>query len=125
MAEPKNRPKRVPLARRNILTAPKREGYVNRWVNDTDDRIEAFKNAGYEIVSGDVQVGDNRVGSDSQMGSAVVKSVGGGTRAVLMQIKQEWYDEDQAEKYKRVKASESAMVPKQNDGQYGSIKIGH
>lgn len=125
MAEPKRRPQRVPVGTRNVLTAPKREGYHRRFVNDTDDRIQTFIDAGYEVVKGDVSTGDDMVGNASKMGSAVSKSVGQGTKAVLMEIRQEWYDEDQKAKHNEITASESAMKQKRTEGQYGEIKIGH
>jgi len=88
--------KRVPLGTRNILTAPKKSGFVRRFVNDKGDRIESFKAAGWNAVDDDVQVGDPKAGKASSMGSLVNPSVGGGMRAVLMEIPEDFYNEDQA-----------------------------
>jgi hypothetical protein len=116
MAEPtkivRERPKRVPIGTRNVLTAPAKAGYVRRWVNDRDDRIERFREAGYEVVDGDVQVGDPRAGDPTKTGSPVMKSVGGGVKAYLMEIPKEWYDEDQKAKADRVNEMEKALDPK-------------
>lgn len=88
--------KRVPLGTRNILTAPRKSGFVRRFVNDKGDRIENFKAAGWNAVDDNVQVGDPKVGRASSMGSLVNPSVGGGDRAVLMEIPEEIYNEDRA-----------------------------
>lgn len=106
---PTTRPKRVPVGQKNLLTVPSREGFVRRWVNDIDDRIERFKAAGYEPVAGDFQGGDPMCGDAQSVGSVVTKSVGGGTKAVLMEIPKEYYQEDQDAKQKQVKELEDSM----------------
>jgi hypothetical protein len=86
-----------------------------------------MEEVGYEPVTHKVSVGDSAVGRASQLGSAVSRPVGGGQKAVLMRIPKEWYDEDQAEKQKRVEQSEKAMernIPKNKptpDGDYGEV----
>jgi hypothetical protein len=125
-AERTNRPKRIPLGTRNVLTAPKREGYVRRFVNDDGDRIKTFEAAGYSVVRGDVEVGDPKAGKDTPTGSVVEKSVGSGNRAVLMEIKKEWYDEDQKAKQDRIDESERDMkrqLNTQRQGSYGGVKF--
>ena len=87
--------KRVPLGTRNILTAPKRPGFVRRFVNDTGDRIQLFKEAGWLAVeSVGNPIGDPHVGKVSTIGSSANPHVGGGQRAVLMEIPEEYYNED-------------------------------
>lgn len=102
------RAERVPLHRQNIIHADTRPGYVRRLVNDTDDRIERFKLAGWTPVEGE-QVGDAHAGDPSSLTSATVKSVGSGTKAMLMEIPKELYDQDQADKQGRVNELEAAM----------------
>lgn len=102
------RPERVPLHRQNILHADTRPGYVRRLVNDQDDRIERFKKAGWSPVE-DEQVGDPHAGDASSLGSMTTKSVGAGMKAVLMEIPEEHYQEDQRDKQKRVNELEEAM----------------
>jgi len=124
---PGGRPIRVPLGTRNVLTAPKRKGYVRRFVNDEKDRINQFEEAGYNIVHDDVQVGDPNAGQETQIGSITNKAVGAGTRAVLMEIKEEWYQEDQKAKQDRISVGENDMKRKLNEkkaGHYGEVKIG-
>lgn len=122
---PSGRVSRTPVSQRNILTVKGKEpGYVYRIVNDKDDRIEQFKEAGYELVSEDsVKVGDKRVNAASSLGSHKQLSVGQGTKAVVMRIKQEWYEEDQAAKLSHVAAVEDATRKKALDGTYGDLKI--
>lgn len=122
--KPINRPKRQPLATRNILTAPHRPGFVRRFVNDVEDRIEIFKDAGYKIVTEPTKVGDKRAGTETPLGTPVRKSVGGGTVAVLMEIPEEFYNEDQmAKEAKRKEMEQSMRQQTQKEGHYGEIKI--
>ena len=44
------------MVKRNILTAPTREGYHRRFVNDTGDRVGQFLNMGWSIVTDDIEV---------------------------------------------------------------------
>lgn len=102
------RPNRVPLHRQNIIKAGTREGYVRRLVNDTEDRIERFKLAGWTPVEGE-SIGDPHAADPSSITSASMKSVGGGTKAMLMEIPEEYYRADQSDKLKKVDALEEAM----------------
>ena len=88
--------KRIPLGTRNVLTAPKKNGFVRRFVNDTGDRIDTFKAAGWNVVDNVSQVGDEKIGRALMMGSSANPHVGGGQRAVLMEIPEEYYLEDKA-----------------------------
>ena len=86
--------KRIPLGTRNILTAPKKSGFVRRFVNDKGDRVQRFKEAGYSIVEENIQVGDPKIGKASQLGGSVDVQVGSGQRAILMEIPEKYYNED-------------------------------
>ena len=123
--KPQNRPQRTPIGQRNVLTVKGKDpNYVYRIVNDKEDRIEQFKEAGYELVLDDAAtVGDKRVDAASSPGSAKVIPVGGGTKAYVMRIKKEWFDEDQARKMAHVAEIERATKEKALDGTYGEIKI--
>lgn len=133
MTEPVNKDKensrkRVPLGTRNVLTAPKKSGFVRRFVNDDQDRIQAFIDAGYTVVKDDsIQVGDDKIGKVSHTGSMVNPSVGSGKRAVLMEIKEEFYNADQAERAKKTKAIEDEMQRNKSqsyhDGLSGTVSI--
>lgn len=91
-----NARKRIPLGTRNILTAPKKLGFVRRFVNDKGDRIQAFKDAGWKAAEADEKIGDDKAGRATSIGSSATPSVGGGQRAVLMEIPEEIYQEDHA-----------------------------
>lgn len=106
------RPKRTPINGRNILSVTGKEpGYVYRIVNNVGDRVEMFKNAGYELVKAtDVAVGDRRVDSASAEGSIATVSVDAtGTKAYVMRIPQEWYEDDQRAKQAQVDELEQSM----------------
>lgn len=123
--EAAKRPKRVPLGTRQILTAPARQGYQRRFVNDTGNRIEMFIEAGWSLVTDDdVRVGDKRAGLAKHVGSPVSKNVGMGVTAYLMEIPQELYDERQAEKAANIDRGERAMMlQSEGEGAYGDVKI--
>lgn len=120
----KTRPTRTPLGQRSILGVKGKEpGYSYRIVNDIGDRIESFKERGYEVVADDsVKIGDRRVATPTKEGSPVQVSVGGGVKGYLMRIKEEWYKEDQQAKEAQLKEQENAM--KTNASQdYGTLKL--
>lgn len=119
--------KRIPLGTRNVLTAPKRPGFVRRFVNDTGDRIQRFKDAGYSIVEDDIQVGDPKIGKSDKLGSSVEANVGGGRRAVLMEIPEEYYNEDYNAAQNKITAVENEMrrssTEPGKDGLHGKIQF--
>ena len=106
------RPRRTPLEGRNRLKVRNKEpGYFYRIVNDIDDNILNLQERGYEIVPQEKagMIGDKRVDNPSSPGSSSYLSVGQGTKAVLMRIKQEFYDEDQAAKQAKIDEVEQSM----------------
>ena len=89
------KPIRVPVGTRNVLRVVHQDpDYSYRFVNDTEDKIEIYKEGGWEVVQDKDKVGDPKVGESSQLSSAVTKAVGNGITAVLMRIRKEWYDAD-------------------------------
>lgn len=126
----RKRPNRIPVAEsRNVLTVEgklDRNAYVPRWVNDVDDRIERFRQAGYDFVKNDgitvgIETADWRGTSD---GSIVRKGVGRGVTAYLMAIPKEFYDEDQKKKQKLIDEQEAAMLAAVNEqSNYGKISF--
>ncbi len=109
--------------RNRLNVRGKEPGYVYRIVNDVDDRIQTFKEMGYELVTDtSVVVGDKRVANPSQEGSPVEVSVGQGVKAFVMRQKQEWYDEDQKAKQTQVNELEASMK-KESLADYGTLKI--
>lgn len=123
---PAGRVTRTPIGTRNILTVKGKDpNYEYRIVNDVEDRITQFQEAGYEVVQSEsVDVGDKRAASGTSIGSAKTLSVGQGTKAYVMRIKKEWYEEDQRAKQGQIAATESAIKdPTLNGGDYGSTKL--
>lgn len=123
---PSGRVRRTSVGARNVLTVSGKEtGYHYHIVNDDGDRIQQFKDAGYDVVqANDVRVGDKRVNSASPEGSAATMSVSrDGRKAVVMRIKDEWYNEDQAAKLQGVNELEATTKHKALDGTYGKLEF--
>ena len=100
--------KRIPLGTRNILTAPKKVGFVRRFVNDTGDRVQRFKDADWKVVDENIPVGDTKLGRAGSLGSLSNPHVGSNQRAVLMEIPEEIYNADRA-------ASQAAITKVENE----------
>mgnify|MGYP003442099930 FL=1 len=122
---PSGRVQRTPIGTRNILTVKGKDpAYAYRYVNDIDERVAQFQEAGYELVLDEAaQSGDKRVNAASSLGSSKAVSVGQGTKAYLMRIKREWFEEDQARKLNHVADVERATKEKALDGTYGELKV--
>ena len=106
------RAKRTPINGRNVLGASGKEpGYKYRFVNDMGDRVESFKERGWELVdSTSVKMGDRRVDQGSVLGSKAQVSVDkNGMKAFLMRIPEDWYEEDQADKARSIAEQERDM----------------
>ena len=108
--------------------------FYYRWVNDTDDRLLIFKNAGYVFVekseiksSGDPTI-DTSKGTDSR----VRKGVGGGRVAYLMKLPLELKRKDDADKEAEILETERAMRRLKTetghhmsqDADYGKVDLG-
>lgn len=121
---PSGRVRRTGLSRRNVLTADGKEpGYVYRFVNDSEDRVQEFLDRGYEVVpSSKVKVGDKRVDKAGPEGSVSQVSVGGGKKAILMRQKEEFYKEDFQIKQDYVADTERATKEKALEGNYGKLE---
>lgn len=109
-------PKRVPVSgNRNVLTVRglDQDRYVPRFVNDREDRIARFLEAGYQFVNRDkngiVSVGDPTAGNSNSVDNRVTKRVGGGVVAYLMAIPREFYEEDQKAKQAEIDDLESGI----------------
>ncbi len=122
---PVSRVKRTPVGTRNVLSvAGKDPNYVYRIINDSGDRVSEFMEAGYELVANDsVKVGDKRVNKASAEGSISQVSVGQGQKAIVVRIKKEWYEEDQAAKQVQVDLLEASTKAKALDGTYGKLEL--
>ena len=105
------RPHRIPLAKARNTTDVEHipDGYVARWTNDVNNRIQERLERGYVFAFDDpngrrvpLEVGETRVDAQRRPGTVVSKVVEmtttGPLVAYLMLQRKEWYDEDQ--KYK-------------------------
>lgn len=110
------RRRRVPLGTAQLkLEYPSREGYVRRWFNDRGNRIHAAQAAGYEFVE------ENSDGRRMRVSRRVgTHEDGAPMNAYLMEIRQEFYDEDQAEKQKVNDAIDDAIMRRETPEQAAS-----
>lgn len=122
---PRGRVKRTPISGRNRLSLQNKDpNYEYRIVNDVADRVDSFKENGWEpVLAKDTKVGDKRVEGTSATGSVAELSVGQGTKAIVMRIKREWYEEDQAAKARQVDAIEQTMKEDAQRGNYGKFDL--
>jgi len=115
-------PKRIPIGKQKKLIAPQRPGFVRRFVNDVDNRIEQFKLAGYKPVEGNFSTSEQSK-DVSIMGSQIRRHVGRGVYAVLMEIQEDWYQEDQKAKLKQNYENVTALTtPNPEKDQYGEVR---
>lgn len=135
--ESQERPKRISVNQQrdklNVLGLDT-DNFYYRWVNDMDDRLFTFKQAGYEFVdkseiksSGDPTV-DTSKGTDSR----IRKGVGGGLTAYLMKLPWEYKKQDDAEREAEILETERSMRRLKSetghqlsqDADYGRVSIG-
>lgn len=100
---------RIPLGvPRAKLSVPPRPGYVRRWINDKENRLWHAQQAGWQFVEDPkLKVGEAAESGNRDMGSRVSRPVGTHKTGApmycyLMEIKQELYEEDQAEKQRKL-----------------------
>ena len=100
---------RVPLGDpRPKMAAPKRAGYHRRWVNDAGDRLRAAEEAGYQFVEDEIEVDEAGRGTRRSM-TVGTKEDGSPLRAFLMEIRNEFYEADQAVKQAKIDEVDAAM----------------
>lgn len=123
------RVRRTPIGGRNVLSVQgKDDNFVYRFVNDTGDRVQMFKEAGWEpVLASDVRIGDRRVDSATPEGSIAQASISRQTheKAIVMRIPKDWYEEDQRAKQARVDELErSTKQQALSTNDYGKLDIG-
>lgn len=103
------RKERVPLgAPRPKMAAPTRAGYVRRWMNDDGDRIRQAEAGGYQFVEDEREIDES--GRGVRVSQTVgTKEDGSPLRAFLMEIRQEFYDADQASKQSKIDEVQTAI----------------
>ena len=122
--EIEGRPVRKPVSQVRVLSAPTRKGYVRRFVNDVPDRIRIFTEGGWTpVIEEGISTADSARLAESPMGSIYKRHVGNNVSAILMEIKEEFYKEDQAAKMEKLKADEKSILTNRTDGQYGEVVV--
>lgn len=95
--------------------------YHVRWINDQQGRIHSAEAGGYEFCTPEeaTSLGEGAIHQEnSDLGTRVSKVVDRhGTRAYLMKIRKDWYDEDQAEKEKNNAQVDQQLRPVSQGGQ--------
>jgi len=112
--EETGRSTRVPLGvARSKLSVPARPGYQRRWVNDTEGRLLQAQQGGYQYSTDQsLQIGSPDIDNENRdLGARISRVVdkSTGQKAYLMEIKEEFYQEDQASKKKAVKAKDDLI----------------
>lgn len=105
--EEEGRSKRVPLGvARSKLSVPVRPGYQRRWINDAEGRIANAEAGGYQFAQDpSLQIGQADIDNENRdLGARVSRVVDKttGQKAYLMEIKEDFYKEDQAAKVAKV-----------------------
>jgi len=134
--EEQSRPKRISVNQQrdklNVLGLDTNNFYY-RWVNDIEDRILTFKNAGYEFVlkTEAKNLGDPTIDASAGTETRIRKGVGGGVVAYLMKLPLEYKKEYDAEKEAEILETERAMRrfkqetghSMSQDADYGKISL--
>jgi hypothetical protein len=105
--EEAGRQSRVPLGvARAKLSVPTRPGYVRRWVNDMEGRLQMAEQGGYQFATDQsLQIGAVDVDNvNRDLGARISRVVDRttGLKAYLMEIKEDFYREDQQAKAQKV-----------------------
>lgn len=99
-------------------------GFHACWVNDYN--VDAYLAGSYDFVTYNVTVGDKHINAAATEGGKISMPVGNGVIAYLMEIPQEWYEEDMAKLENETDEKERAMrdtFRSKEDGRYGEVKI--
>jgi hypothetical protein len=120
------RPKRTPLGSRNVLAVPNRPGYHRVWVSDSSSirpSISAYEESGYTFVNDPLKVGDKYINSGNPIVSAVSRPGGKGVTLYLMEVLDEYYNEDLRLHEEKIRKKEKDMFdPRSIEGGYGKIQ---
>jgi len=134
----KERRERVPFSanRKRLSLNKELDGFITRWFNEQDDRLQRAEDAGYQYVHRKEigQVGDKDISNgNTDVNSRVSRVVGrrpdgSSIRAYLLKIRKDWYDADQAKKEEVNKRVDDAIRAGTSGGanvqnQYGTVQV--
>lgn len=134
----KERRERVPFStnRRRLALHKELDGFITRWFNDLDDRLQRAEDAGYQYVHrkeigqvGDKDISNGNTDVNSRVSRVVGRQpTGQPIRAYLMKIRKDWYETDQAKKEEvnarvdeAIRAGTSGGAKVEN--QYGDVRL--
>ena len=134
----KERRERVPFStnRRRLALNKELDGFITRWFNDLDDRLQRAEDAGYQYVHrkeigqvGDKDISNGNTDVNSRVSRVVGRQpTGQPIRAYLMKIRKDWYETDQAKKEEvnarvdeAIRAGTSGGAKVEN--QYGDVRL--
>lgn len=122
---PVGRVRRSPLTNKGKLSVSRKDpAFEYRYVNDEGDNVSDKIERGWEpVLKSETAIGDRRVDQPAAEGSYAQVTVGQGRKAVLMKIKKEWYEEDQAIKQGDIDSKERQMLSTAAQDGYGRIDI--
>jgi hypothetical protein len=116
-------PKRVPVGAGNKLEFTGRDpNYAYRVVMDRQGRLDAFRAAGYDFCYSEVREADKGVAEGTATDTRKMVNLGCSDKGYLMRIPKEYYDQDQADKLNKVKATEAAMKNRDPNPRQGSYQ---
>jgi hypothetical protein len=105
---------------------PDRPGYHRLWVSDSPSirtTIADYEAAGYTFVNDPTKVGDNYVNSGNPIVSAVSRPGGRGATLYLMEVLEEYYEEDLRIQEEKTSTHEEQMFsPRSIEGGYGKTQ---
>jgi len=109
----------------NVYGIEEDPDYYYRVVVDKNNRVYKLQQRGYEIVKqdGKIVMGD---ANPAEVGDAITTTCDDkdGTKAILMRIRREWKEEDDAFRQNQVAKSEQALFRTLKDeGQYGEVQV--
>lgn len=96
--------RRKPIGLRGIDRTPTRKGFVRYWANVVEDNVDVFEEGGWKQVMGD----------DGQPKTRKSRA-GRGPRAVLMEIPEELYNDDQIAKTRKYEESIGDLLKSRAD----------
>lgn len=120
------RPQRIPVSQANRdrlkVAGIDQENFMHRWVNDSEGRLQAFLDGGWEFVDSLGKPVGQGVDATAGTSSKFSKGVGRGVIAYLMRIPKEFWLEDQDAKERELKAREAENIrAARQNADYGRV----
>lgn len=110
------RAERIPLGgHRAKLAALTRDGFHRRWINDHGTRIADAERGGYQFVEDETEINETGRGS-RRFVTVGTNEDGSPLKAYLMEIRQEFFDQDQKAKQSKNDEIDAAITRGQVEG---------